>query len=322
MKLSAHHERFELARPFVIARGSRSHQDVVVASVTLGDRHTTAECTPYARYGESIESVIAQIENFNTLLEQHPTLSAKSIQQDLVPQLPAGAARNAIDCALWRLNAKEAFPAPLFEIRQHIVTAMTVSIDTPDAMAQQARDLCNQGAKLLKVKLDAQEIVERVAAVRAAAPQCEIILDANEAWETQPLSELFSALASYNIRMIEQPVPAGKDSLLRGIPHPIPLCADESCHTSDDLTGLEGCYEMVNIKLDKTGGLTEALKLAQQAKEAGLDIMVGCMVGTSLAMEAALPVASQAVLVDLDGPILLKHDRENGLVYQDGMIVI
>ncbi|MGR5064981.1 N-acetyl-D-Glu racemase DgcA [Photobacterium sp. DNB22_13_2] len=322
MKFSAHHERFELARPFVIARGSRTHQDVVVATVTLSDRSASAECTPYARYGESIDSVIEQIEDFNQFLNQYPTLSAKSIQQDLVPLLPAGAARNAIDCALWRLNAEESFPVPLFDIKHQIVTAMTVSIDTPESMAQQARELCSQGAKLLKVKLDAKNVIERVTAVCMAAPECEIILDANEAWEALPLHELFASLASYNIRMIEQPVPAGKDTLLKDIPHPIPLCADESCHTSEDLAGLEGCYEMVNIKLDKTGGLTEALKLAQQAKETGLDIMVGCMVGTSMAMEAALPITSQAVLIDLDGPVLLKHDRKNGLVYQGGMIVI
>ena len=321
MKFTAHHERFELARPFVIARGSRTHQDVVVATVKLGNLSAKAECTPYPRYGESIESVIEQINDFNTVLQQHPGLSAKSVQLELVPQLPAGAARNAIDCALWRLNAGEQFPASLFDIKPQMVTAMTVSIDTPQAMAQQASELCQLGTKLLKVKLDGNHIVERVAEVRSAAPQCEIILDANEAWENQPLSDLFASLADYNIRMIEQPVPAGKDHLLQGISHPIPLCADESCHTSDDLAALQGCYEMVNIKLDKTGGLTEAIKLAQQARDNGLDIMVGCMVGTSLAMEAALPVASKAVLVDLDGPVLLKHDRDNGLVYRDGLIL-
>lgn len=321
MEISARHERFDLARPFVISRGSRTHQDVVVATVKLGYRSTNAECTPYARYGESIESVIKQIEDFNEVLTQHPGLSAKSVQQELVPQLPAGAARNAIDCALWRLNAETNFPAPLFDIKQQIATAMTVSIDTPPKMAQQARELCDLGARLLKVKLDDKQIVERVAAVREAAPDCEIILDANEAWEHEPLAELFSSLNVFEIRMIEQPVPAGKDHLLKGFPHPIPLCADESCHTSGDLAGLEGCYEMVNIKLDKTGGLTEAIKLAQQARAQGLEVMVGCMVGTSLAMEAALPVASQAELVDLDGPVLLKHDRENGLVYRDGLIL-
>ncbi|PSW13253.1 L-Ala-D/L-Glu epimerase [Photobacterium rosenbergii] len=321
MEISARHERFELARPFVISRGSRTHQDVVVATVKLGDRSATAECTPYARYGESIESVIKQIEGFSDALAQQPDLSAKSVQQELVPQLPAGAARNAIDCALWRLNAGTNFPAPLFDIKQQITTAMTVSIDTPSTMAQQASELCDLGAKLLKVKLDDKLIIERVAAVRNAAPECEIILDANEAWEHEPLTELFTSLNEYNIRMIEQPVPAGKDHLLKGIPHPIPLCADESCHTSDDLAKLVGCYEMINIKLDKTGGLTEAIKLAQQARAQGLEVMVGCMVGTSLAMEAALPVASQAALVDLDGPVLLKHDRDDGLVYQDGLIL-
>ncbi|KHT63793.1 muconate cycloisomerase [Photobacterium gaetbulicola] len=321
MKFSAHHERFELARPFVIARGSRTHQDVVVATVEIGDRSGSAECTPYARYGESIDSVIEQIEHFNLQLKQHSVLSPGWVHQQLVPQLPAGAARNAIDCALWRLNAQASFPAPLFEIKPQIVTALTVSIDTPVNMAQQARELSRQGAKLLKVKLDAENVIERVAAVRKQAPKCEIILDANEAWEALALPELFQALTRYDIRMIEQPVPAGKDNLLKGIPHPISLCADESCHTSDDIAGMIGCYEMVNIKLDKTGGLTEAIKLADQARKQGLEIMVGCMVGTSLAMEAALPVASQADLVDLDGPVLLKKDRENGLVYKNGLLV-
>lgn len=198
---------------------------------------------------------------------------------------------------------------------------MTVSIDTANVMASQAAELAVNGATLLKIKLDAEAVIERVSAIRKAVPDIPLILDANEAWGDLPLSPLFDALAPLNIKMIEQPVPAEQTSQLKGIPHPIPLCADESCHTSQDIAALTGCFEMVNIKLDKTGGLTEALKLEQTARAAGFDIMVGCMVGTSLAMEMALPLASRASIVDLDGPVLLGYDRPRGLRYQNGMIL-
>lgn len=316
MKITVQHERFPFARPFTISRGTRTHQDVVTVTLYEGNRCASAECTPYPRYGESVESVIRQIEQISAG-GHNLTLNRQQLQS----LLPAGAARNALDCALWRLEWQSQFPSPAFEIAPAIPTAMTVSIDTADVMARQAAELAANGATLLKIKLDAEAVIERVSAIRKAVPDIPLILDANEAWGDLPLSPLFDALAPLDIKMIEQPVPAEQASQLKGIPHPIPLCADESCHTSQDIAALTGCFEMVNIKLDKTGGLTEALKLEQTARAAGFDIMVGCMVGTSLAMEMALPLASRASIVDLDGPVLLGYDRPRGLRYQNGMIL-
>lgn len=315
MIISAQHERFPLARPFTISRGTRTHQDVVTVTIEQNGISANAECTPYPRYGESVESVIEQIEALNQQLSEQ-VLSRANLHQ----YLPAGAARNAVDCALWRLEYQNMFPFQTFDIKSEIITAMTVSIDTPDAMAKQATELCALGAKLLKVKLNHELIIDRVQAVRESAPNVDIILDANEAWGELDLEALFEQLAQFRISMIEQPVPKGEDSKLLGINHPITLCADESCHTRDDLNRLVGCYEMINIKLDKTGGLTEALALEANARNLGFKIMVGCMVGSSLAMEAALPIATHAEIVDLDGPVLLKQDRENGLLYQDGLM--
>ncbi|WP_041394737.1 N-acetyl-D-Glu racemase DgcA [Photobacterium profundum] len=324
MKITAIHEQFPLARSFTISRGSRTHVDVVKVTIEHKGIIAEGECTPYARYGETVESVTEQIKYVASHAEDQSNL-----HQSLPQLLSAGAARNAIDCALWRLEQQQKgidFPIQSFDIKANIITAMTVSIDTPEIMADQAREYCELGAKLLKVKLDSEQIIERVKAIRAAiqgiAPDTKIILDANEAWGELDLNAIFSQLAELNITMIEQPVAKGEDSKLLGIPHPVPLCADESCHTSQDLALLLGCYEMVNIKLDKTGGLTEALTLESKAIEMGFTIMMGCMLGTSLAMEAALPIAARAEIVDLDGPVLLAHDRKNGLRYQSGHIVI
>ena len=315
MILSAQHEQFPLARPFTISRGTRTHQDVVTVTIEHNDLSATAECTPYSRYGESVESVVKQVESLNQKLPKTQLTRA-----NLPQYLPAGAARNAVDCALWRLEYQTAFPLQVFAIKPKIITAMTVSLDTPKAMAKQTKALCELGAKLVKVKLNHELVIERVQAVRESAPDVDIILDANEAWGELDLDKLFKQLTQFDIRMIEQPVPKGMDNKLLGINHPIALCADESCHTSDDLDNLIGCYEMINIKLDKTGGLTEALALEAKARAQGFKIMVGCMVGSSLAMEAALPVATHAEIVDLDGPVLLKQDRANGLHYQAGMM--
>lgn len=320
MNIHTQHEQFPLARPFTISRGTRTHQDVVTVTIEHNGLLATAECTPYPRYEESIESVIEQIELLN-----HKLSDIQLTRANLPNYLTAGAARNAVDCALWRLEHQAAFPYQVFTIKPEIVTAMTISLDTPEAMAKQAKELCEvHGAKLLKVKLNHELIIERVKAVRENAPYVDIILDANEAWgELEPdtsLEAIFKQLIPYDITMIEQPVPKGMDSKLLGIMHPIDLCADESCHTSADLDGLVGCYEMINIKLDKTGGLTEALVLEAKARALGFKIMVGCMVGTSMAMEAALPIATHADIVDLDGPVLLKQDRANGLLYQAGML--
>ncbi|MCG7587109.1 N-acetyl-D-Glu racemase DgcA [Photobacterium sp. OFAV2-7] len=320
MIIKTQHEQFPLARPFTISRGTRTYQDVVTVTIQQNGLSATAECTPYPRYGESIESVIKQIELLN-----HNLSGTQLTRANLPDYLTPGAARNAVDCALWRLEHQAAFPYQAFTIKPEIITAMTTSLDTPEAMGKQAKELCDEkGAKLLKVKLNHELIIERVKAVRENAPKADIILDANEAWgELTPdtdLSTLFEQLASFNITMIEQPVPKGMDNMLLGINHPIDLCADESCHTSEDLDKLVGCYEMINIKLDKTGGLTEALALEAKARSMGFKIMVGCMVGSSMAMEAALPIATHADIVDLDGPVLLKHDRANGLRYQAGML--
>ncbi|PFG57760.1 L-alanine-DL-glutamate epimerase-like enolase superfamily enzyme [Vibrio sp. ES.051] len=317
-----------LTTPFRIARGSRAECHVV--RVTIEHRGVTAqgECTPYSRYGESVESVIKAISQAAHELQ---ALSPKgeadvaSIKTTLQSILPAGAARNALDCALWHLLAKLNHRQQLndlFELPTSIVTAMTVSIDTPQAMARQAQAYLLKGAKLLKVKLDGEQIIERVTAVRNVSPQTTIVLDANEAWQHLDLPAIFTQLTPLNITMIEQPLPKDSDDVLTNISHPIPLCADESCHTKEQLNELVGKYEMVNIKLDKTGGLTEALLLAEEAQKLGFHLMSGCMLGTSLAMRAALPIAAQASVVDLDGPVLLGQDVEPSLVYREGEIVL
>lgn len=311
----------ELATPFVISRGARTHCHTVRVTVSHDHQQGIGECTPYPRYGESVESVIAQIESWTSDLV---SLSPQEAKQHL-QSMPAGAARNAVDCALWDLISKlegTSFPSPTFTISPAIETAMTVSIRKAEAMATQAKQYVDQGATLLKVKLDGEAVVERVAAVRSAAPHCKIILDANEAWGSLDLEQLFKQLAPFDITMIEQPLPSGEDQLLASITHPIPLCADESCHTRAQLTDLKGLYEMVNIKLDKTGGLTEALLLEKQARNEGFAIMAGCMLGTSIAMKAALPIATNAEVVDLDGPVLLGDDVEDGLKYHSGKLYL
>ncbi|MCG9595421.1 L-Ala-D/L-Glu epimerase [Vibrio sp. Isolate25] len=319
MDITAWSESIPLAKPFAISRGVRTHCDIVRVKICYRSHVALGECTPYLRYGESVESVLEQIQQEIPRLNTLPPKEAKTKLQGM----SAGAARNALDCALWDLMANEDglhFPSPYFDIRSKMETAITVSIDTPEKMARQAKEYVSQGATLLKVKLDNRQILPRVTAVRQAAPKSKIILDANEAWQNESLTTLFQALHTLNITMIEQPVPKGYDHMLKGIPHPIPLCADESCHTSDDLTKLEGCYEMINIKLDKSGGLTEAIALDQQARAKGFHIMVGCMLGTSLAMKAALPIATRADIVDLDGPVLLGTDILDCLKYQSGTL--
>jgi len=321
MLLEATPYSIELATPFVISRGARTHCHTVRVTVSHDHQQGIGECTPYPRYGESVESVIAQIESWTSDLVG---LSPQEAKQHL-QSMPAGAARNAVDCALWDLISKlqgTSFPSPTFAISPAIETAMTVSIGEAEAMATQAKQYVDQGATLLKVKLDGEAVVERVAAVRSSAPHCKIILDANEAWGTLDLEQLFKQLAPFDITMIEQPLPSGEDESLAAIDHPIPLCADESCHTRSELSELKGRYDMINIKLDKTGGLTEALLLEKQARSDGFAIMSGCMLGTSTAMKAALPIATNAEVVDLDGPVLLGDDVEDGLKYHSGKLYL
>lgn len=328
MKIHVEPVTIAMATPFRISRGSRTECHVVRVTVEQSGISAQGECTPYPRYGESVESVIKAISQAAHELQ---SLFAKgdanivSLREKLQTLLPAGAARNALDCAMWNLQAKLAgkqHAQDLFELPASIVTAMTVSINTPEAMANQTSSYIEQGAKLLKVKLDGEQVIERVRAVREAAGDAMIVLDANEAWQELDLDTTFAALAPLNIAMIEQPLPSNDDDKLKDISHPIPLCADESCHTRQQLHELVGKYEMVNIKLDKTGGLTEALQLAEEAKHLGFTLMSGCMLGTSLAMRAALPIAVQSKVVDLDGPILLGQDIEPALVYREGEIVL
>lgn len=328
MKIHVEPVTIAMATPFRISRGSRTECHVVRVTIKQNGISAQGECTPYPRYGESVESVIKAISQAAHELQglfAKGDASIVSLREKLQTLLSGGAARNALDCAMWNLQAKLAgkqHTQDLFELPASIVTAMTVSINTPEAMANQTRSYIEQGAKLLKVKLDGEQVIERVRAVREAAGDAMIVLDANEAWQELDLDATFAALAPLNIAMIEQPLPSNDDEKLKDISHPIPLCADESCHTRQQLHELVGKYEMVNIKLDKTGGLTEALLLAEEAKRLGFTLMSGCMLGTSLAMRAALPIAVQSKVVDLDGPVLLGQDVEPALVYREGEIVL
>lgn len=307
-----------LARPFAIARGTRTA--VTVVRVTLEEQGFIGrgECTPTAHYHESAESVTAQLAAVQEEVENGLTLS--ELQSRLLP----GSARNALDCALWRLDAalnrQTLWQRLNAEPPATVITAETLSLDSVEMMAAAAADAVSRGAILLKIKLNRDLILEKVAAIRAAAPDATLIIDANEAWSGLDLSSLFSALTHYNIAMIEQPLPAGNDADLQRFDHPIPVCADESCHHVGDIAGLRNRYEMINIKLDKCGGLTEALAMVEAARIHKLRLMVGCMLGSSLAMEAALPVAVLAEHVDLDGPIWLAADSSPYLSYNQGRI--
>lgn len=311
-QLRVEHQSWRLAKAFSISRGSRTTSEVVVAEIHDGAHVGRAECMPYARYDETVEGVVAEIEGFAGPIAEGMDRAA------LQDALPAGAARNALDCALWDLEAKRrgkpVWQLAGLEAPGSLVTAYTLSLDTAENMAQAAAD--NAHRPLMKLKLTGEGDIARVSAVRAAAPQTRLIVDANEGW-TQEMVEPFSAeLAPLGVEMIEQPIPAAEDAVLADCKHPVPICADESCHISADLDALDGRYEMVNIKLDKTGGLTEALALRDAARLRGMQIMVGCMIGTSLAMAPAVLVAQGAEVVDLDGPLLLAKDHPNGLVYE------
>lgn len=311
MELSVAHERWPLRQAFTISRGSRTAADVV--SVTLQAQGITGrgECLPYARYGETVESVMAQIEALRG------DLAAGMSREQLQQRLPAGAARNALDCAFWDWQCKRSGQS-IWQLTgsatpHHLQTAYTLSLDTPAKMQQAARE--NAWRPLLKLKLADEQDIARVTAVREGAPQARLIVDANEGWNESIYIQQATALAALGVSLIEQPLAAGQDAVLAQLPHPVPLCADESCHDSATLAQLVGRYEFINIKLDKTGGLTEALRVRAQAQQLGLQIMVGCMVATSLSMAPAVVVAQQASVVDLDGPLLLADDRPHGLHY-------
>ena len=306
-------ESFPLARAFTIARGSRTEARVLTATVSDGRHEGRGECVPYARYGESPESVAAQVEGIDA-----GALGAR-LRDALAEALPPGAARNAVDCALWDLEARRTgrrawqiagLPEPSPE-----VTAYTLSLDEPGAMRAQASE--NAHRPLLKVKLGAEGDMPRIEAVREGAPRARLIVDANEGWSADAYADLAPHLSRLGVAMVEQPLPAGADEALSEIARPVPVCADESCHDRASLPALAGRYDLVNVKLDKAGGLTEALALRGAARAAGLGVMVGCMVGTSLAMAPAVLVAQGAEFTDLDGPLLLARDREAPLRYDE-----
>jgi len=315
-RLSLSRRTWPLAQPFAISRGSRTTAEVVIAEIFDGDSRGRGECVPYPRYGESVESVVQALEYMRGAV--FSGLDREALQR----AMPPGAARNALDAAFWDIEAKRADRrvADLAGIgpMKPLVTAYTLSLDTPERMGEAAT--IHRQRPLLKLKLTGEGDIERVRAVRRNAPAARLIVDANEGWTARQFAELAPALADLGVELIEQPLPVGADDALAELLHPIPVCADESCHVSADLDRLAGKYDAVNIKLDKTGGLTEALRLASAARERGFKIMVGCMIGTSLAMAPALLVAQQASVVDLDAPLLLAHDRVPGLRY-DGSTV-
>ena len=303
--ISVASESFRLAETFTIARGSRTEAKVLTVRIGEG----WGECVPYARYGESMESVAAQIGS----------LPGDVTREALQKLLPPGAARNAVDCALWDGEAKRAgrrvWDMAGLAVPGPVVTAYTLSLDTPDKMEASARKHTHR--PLLKIKLGTADDMGRLEAVRRGAPDAAIIVDANEGWTAEIYADLAPHLVRLGVRMVEQPLPAGEDDMLGEIARPLPVCADESCHDRASLPGLRGKYDIVNIKLDKTGGLTEALALRDAARDEGYGVMVGCMVGTSLAMAPAVLVAQGADVVDLDGPLLLAEDRTVPLWYDD-----
>jgi len=316
VSLDVKRESWPIRGSFRISRGSKIRAEVVTVELRSGEHRGRGECVPYARYGESCDSVMEQIGG----LQGDLTNGLGRVELQKV--LPPGAARNALDCAFWDLQAKQAgrrawILAGIAEMAPQ-VTAYTLSLDSPEKMQQAA--LANARRPLLKLKLSGEGDLERVAAVRSGAPDARLIVDANEGWTADLYQAFVPELQRLGVEMIEQPLPAGADGVLAKMARPVPVCADESCHDRASLATLAGRYDMVNIKLDKSGGLTEALALRQAAEAVGLRIMVGCMLATSLAMAPALLVAQGVAVVDLDGPLLLERDRPNGLRFDRGMI--
>ena len=313
--VDAQEQSWPLEKPFRISRGSRTEAQVVVVTVTDGQHTGHGEGVPIARYNQTPTSVLAQIE----AIKSEKNLDRHRIQE----LLPAGAARNALDCASWDIEAKTSGKR-VWELANiptvpNVETSFTISLDTPEKMG--AATKANVNAPILKLKLGGDDVdLARVEAVREAAPAARLLIDANESWSPAHYREIVPALNGLKIELIEQPFPADADDVLETLDHPIPVCADESCHASDDLVRLTNRYEMINVKLDKTGGLTEALVLSDRAREAGFKLLIGCMVGTSLSMAPARVLASAADYVDLDGPLLLARDRDRGLTYENNRI--
>ena len=302
-------ETFRLARTFTIARGSKVVAQVLTVSLTRDGITGRGECVPYARYGETLDTVAAQIAS----------LPAAITRTALQLALPPGAARNAVDCALWDHAAKAAgqrvWQLAGLPVPGPVITAFTLSLDTPENM--RAAAAANAHRPILKIKLGTPDDMPRLQAVRAGAPRATLIIDANEGWTPQVYTDLAPHLIAAGVALVEQPLPAGADDMLAEITRPLPVCADESCFDRASLPGLRGKYDMVNLKLDKTGGLTEALATRDAALAMGFGVMVGCMVGTSLGMAPATVLAQGAAYTDLDGPLLLSEDRDHPLRYDD-----
>lgn len=309
-------DKFPLAAAFNISRGSKTEAHVLTVTISEDGKTGQGECVPYARYDESMDSVTAQIESIL------PALQGGLDTSGLQKALPAGAARNAVDCALWDLRAKQegVSVAHLWNMSplHGVETAYTLSLDTAELMGQAAHAASHH--PILKIKLGGRGDVDRVRAVHSAAPHCKIIVDANEAWTSDTLIQNMLACADVGVALIEQPLPAGDDAALASVPHPVPICADESAHTSETVAELKGRYDVINVKLDKTGGLTEAMKLVHRCRSEGFGVMMGCMVGSSLAMAPAILPAQMATFVDLDAPLLLSRDRQHPLHYVNSMI--
>ncbi|WP_169569530.1 N-acetyl-D-Glu racemase DgcA [Sneathiella limimaris] len=314
--LIAYQESWPIRGSFRISRGAKTSADVVVVEITDGRFTGRGECVPYPRYGESPSTVMDEISTIREAINHGAS------RTDLLSLLPSGAARNAVDCALWDLEAKQTgksvselagIPSP-----GPLITAYTLSLDTPEKMAGAAS--ANAHRPLIKLKLGGEGDIERVTAVREAAPKTRLIVDANEAWEPDMLGSYFPAMAELGVELIEQPLPAGEDDNLGELDRPVPICADESCHDTSTLDQVASNYDYINIKLDKTGGLTEALQMAEAAREFGLGIMVGCMLGTSLGMAPAMLLGGMARFVDLDGPLLLEKDRPDGIQFDESVM--
>jgi L-alanine-DL-glutamate epimerase-like enolase superfamily enzyme len=317
LSIDAREEIWPLRQPFRISRGSRTEAQVVVVTARDDEHIGRGEGVPLARYNQSIASVLAQIES----IQGDKNLNRQSLR-DL---LPAGAARNALDCALWDLEAKisgkRVWEMAKIPIVPEVETSFTISLDTPEKMAAAAKE--NAKLPILKLKLGGDDLdLSRVQAVRETAPAARLLIDANESWSPSHYREIVPALKESGVELIEQPFPAHADEVLETLDHPIPVCADESCHTTADLPRLTNRYEVINVKLDKTGGLTEALRLCSRAGESGFKLLIGCMVCTSLAIAPARLLASTAQWVDLDGPLLLARDRHYEIPYDNGKIGI
>lgn len=316
ISLAVRIEHWPIAGSFTISRGAKTQATVVVAELTDGQYRGRGECVPYARYGETVESVADAIAALGEEIARG--LDRGSLQQTM----RAGAARSALDCAFWDLAAKRA-GKPVHELAglpppKPLVTAYTISLATPEIMAAQAAKAA--GRALLKVKLGGADDPARIMAVRRAAPHAELIVDANEGWTADNLPDNLAACARAGVTLVEQPLPADGDDVLARIARPLPVCADESVHARASLPALIGKYDAINVKLDKAGGLTEALAIAKEAERLGFVLMVGCMVATSLAIAPAILVAQHARVVDLDGALLLARDRPDGLRYEDSLV--